>query len=259
LSALRGKRVLVTRSEGQASLAAELLRAKGAEPIVVPTIAIGPPDEPRLADDAIKKLGAYDWIAFTSANGVERTWELVVGSGGDAKSFGAAKLAAVGPATASALASHGLVAHITARETRGEGLAASMLEVMGKAGSVLLLRAQIARDALPDALRAAGHAVDIVAVYKTSAPPGLGERLTALFDASAIDAILFTSGSTVSHVKDALGPLAHELLARVRVASIGPVTTEAATQHGIRVDVEATPHSMAGLVEALEASFARPA
>jgi uroporphyrinogen III methyltransferase / synthase len=249
----------VTRSEGQASLAAELLRAKGAEPIVVPTIAIGPPDEPRLAEEAIKKLGTYDWIAFTSANGAERTWELVVGSGGDANSFGAAKLAAVGPATASALASHGLVAHVTARDTRGEGLAASMLEVMGKTGSVLLPRAQIARDALPDALRAAGHAVDVVAVYKTSAPPGLGERLTALFEASAIDAVLFTSGSTVSHVKDALGPLATELLARVRVASIGPLTTEAATEHGIRVDVEATPHSMAGLVEALEASFARPA
>src|SRR5579863_5595030 len=120
-SALVGKRVLVTRAEGQADEASALLRAKGAGPALVPAIAIGPPDDEAAAERAVASLATYDWIAFTSANGVERTWELLARAGRDASAFGQARLAAVGPATAAALARHGLTAHVTAKELRGEG------------------------------------------------------------------------------------------------------------------------------------------
>jgi uroporphyrinogen III methyltransferase/synthase len=257
-SSLAGKRILVTRAEGQSDEAAALLRARGAEPVIVPAIAIGPPDDEGPAERAIAHLATYDWIAFTSVNGVDRTWELVVRSGKDAHAFGKARLAAVGPATAAALARHGLTAHVTAKELRGEGLAREMLSAMHGAARVLLLRAQVARDALPDALRAAGSIVDIAAVYATRAPADLADTLPPMFAGPGrVDAVLFSSSSTVRHVCDALGPDAVSLLARVTVATIGPVTRETARSLGVRVDAEASPYTMPAAIEALEASLAR--
>jgi uroporphyrinogen III methyltransferase/synthase len=130
-----------------------------------------------------------------------------------------------------------------------------MLGAMKGASRVLLLRAEVARDALPDALRAAGCAVDVVAVYKTRPAEGLASALRSLFDPLALDAVLFTSSSTVTHVATALGAEAAALLGRVRVASIGPVTTETATTLGIRVDAEASPYTVPALVLALEESL----
>jgi uroporphyrinogen-III synthase len=257
-SSLTGKRVLVTRAEGQSDEAAALLRARGAEPVLVPAIAIGPPDDEGPAERAIAKLATYDWIAFTSANGVEKTWELVVRSGKDAGAFGKARIAAVGPKTAEALARHGLPAHVTAKELRGEGLASAMLASMKGANRVLLLRAQAARDALPDALRAAGSTVDIAAVYATSAPADLADTLRPLFAEgdARVDAVIFSSSSTVRHVFDALGPGAAALLANVTVATIGPVTCETAKTLGVRVDAEASPYTVPAAIEALERRFA---
>jgi uroporphyrinogen III methyltransferase / synthase len=258
-SPLAGKRVLVTRAEGQSDEAAALLRQRGAEPVIVPAIAIGPPDDEAPAERAIAKLSSYDWIAFTSANGVERTWDLVVRSGKDAGAFGKAKIAAVGPATAAALARHGLAADVTAEELRGEGLAKEMLASMESASRVLLLRAQAARDALPDALRAAGSTVDIAAVYATRAPPDLTDTLRPLFaegSLAKVDAVIFSSSSTVRHVCDALGPPAAALLATVTVATIGPVTTETAKTLGVHVDAEASPYTVPAAIEALERRLA---
>jgi uroporphyrinogen III methyltransferase/synthase len=253
-SPLARKRVLVLRAESQSDDAADLLRSKGAEPVLVPAIAIGPPDDEAPALFAISKLATYDWVAFTSANGVERTWELFDRAGKDASAFGDAKLAAVGPATGAALARHGLTAHVTAKELRGEGLAAAMLEAMGGPGRVLLLRAQSARDALPDALRAAGCAVDIAAVYATRAPADLAGTLRPVFaeGAARVDAVIFSSSSTVQHVCDALGAEAASLLAAVCVVAIGPVTGQTARSLGVRVDAEAAPYTMAAAIDALE-------
>jgi uroporphyrinogen-III synthase len=258
-SPFTGERVLVTRAEGQADEAAALLRERGAEPVIVPAIAIGPPDDEGPAERAIEKLASYDWIAFTSANGVDRTWDLLVRSGKDASAFGNARLAAVGPATAAALARHGLGVHVTAKELRGEGLAKEMLAGMKGAKRVLLLRAQEARDALPDALRAAGSTVDIAAVYATRAPPDLADTLCPLFaegGPARVDAVIFSSSSTVRHVCDALGPRAAAILAGVTVATIGPVTTETARNLGVRVDAEASPYTVPAAIEALARRFA---
>jgi uroporphyrinogen-III synthase len=199
-------------------------------------------------------------VAFTSANGVERSVGLLGGIGKDASALACVRLAAVGPATAAALARHGLTAGVTATEQRGEGLARAMLAAMGGPRRVLLLRAQAARDALPDALRAAGCTVDVAAVYATAAPPDLAETLRPLFAreaAARVDAVVFSSGSTVRHVVAALGADAASRLAAVTVVAIGPVTAEAAADLRVRVDAQASPYTLPAAIEALEAHLAR--
>ena len=178
---LFGKRVLVTRATEQASETAALLRDYGAEPLVVPTIALYPPRDSGPLDRALADLrrGAYGWVAFTSANGVERTWASLVASGADARAFGGVRLAAIGPATGRALARYGLRADVVAKEFRGEGLADELLRALAggaAAARVLLPRAAKARDVLPEALRAAGCVVDVVAAYETRPPPARSGR-----------------------------------------------------------------------------------
>ncbi len=255
---LFGKRVLVTRAREQAGSASSLLRERGADPVVVPTIEIHAPSDPAPMIEAVSELGErYEWVAFTSANGVERVFAEIARQGKDARAFGRAKIAAIGPGTAAALERHGLTADVVAKEHKGEGLASELLAaVEGKKPRVLVARAEVARDALPDALRAAGCTVDVVAVYKTRAPPrALLEGLSTLLEAREIDAVLFTSSSTVDHLCDALEARAAELLANTCVASIGPITTETAKRRGVRVDVVASEYTMPGLVRALEAHF----
>jgi len=257
---LFGKRVLVTRATEQASGTAALLRDQGAEPLVVPAIAIGPPADPSPLARALSQLraGAYEWVAFTSANGVERTWGALLDAGADARAFGAARLAAIGPATARALERCGLRADVVAKEFRGEGLGDALLRVLAGAGAVrvLLARAAKARDVLPDALRAAGHVVDVVAAYETRPPPR--ETIDALrseLEAGRVDAVTFTSSSTVENLCDLLGDRAADLLRRPRIASIGPVTSETARARGLRVDVMAAEFTVPELVRALADSW----
>jgi uroporphyrinogen III methyltransferase/synthase len=260
---LFGKRVLVTRAREQAGGAAALLRERGADPVIVPTIEIHPPSDPSAMIDAVQAMHErYDWVVLTSANGVDRLWAETKRQGKDARAFGRAKLAAVGPGTAAAFERYGLVPDVVAKEYRGEALAAEVLAAMNASGGtkvrVLVARAEVARDVVPDALRAAGCEVDVVAVYKTRSPPrALLEGLSALLEGGEIDAVTFTSSSTVEHLCDALEARAAELLARTCVASIGPITTETAKKRGIRVDVAAEVSTIAGLVTALEKYFAK--
>jgi uroporphyrinogen III methyltransferase/synthase len=260
---LFAKRILVTRAESQADSTAALLRERGAEPLLMPAIAIFPPSDPAPLGRAMTELreGVYSWVVFTSANGVEESWRVLVGSGGDARTFGRVRLAAIGPATAKALEVHGLRADVVAREYRGEGLAMELLAVLesGQSGArVLLPRASKARDALPRLIREAGHVVDVVSAYETRAPAdrdlaGLADSLQG----GRIDAVLFTSSSTVENLCEGLGPRAGALLSRARVACIGPVTTDTAVALGVRVDVTPREYTVPGLVTALEESYGR--
>lgn len=256
---LFGKRVLVTRAREQAGSAAALLRERGADPVVVPTIEIHPPSDPSAMIDAVQAMhDRYDWVVLTSANGVDRLWAEIRRQGKDARAFGRAKIAAIGPGTASALERCGVTADVIAKEHRGEALAQEVLAAMGSptAGRVLIPRAEVARDVVPDALRAAGCEVDVVSVYKTRSPPrALLEALSALLEGGEIDAVTFTSSSTVEHLCDALEARAVPLLAKTTVASIGPITTETAKKRGIRVDVTAAEYTIPGLVSALEKHF----
>ena len=267
--ALFGKRVLVTRTREQASETVALLRSQGAEAVAVPVIEIRPPGDPEPLRRAVSDLraGRYAWAAFTSANGVDRTFAEIAALGADARALASARVAAIGPATARALEKQGIRADVVAREFRGEGLASGMLEAMGRTGfgalavagagtRVLLARAAKARDALPEALRGAGCEVDVVVAYETHAPPaeiaaGLAEDL----EAGRIDAVAFTSGSTVENLCDLLGPSAPSLLARPRVAAIGPITRDAAVARGLRVDVVPAEYTVPALVAALASSY----
>jgi uroporphyrinogen III methyltransferase / synthase len=258
---LFGKRVLVTRAREQSGSAAALLRDLGADVIVVPTIELRDPADPEPLRRALWDLraGAYGWAVFTSANGVEQTWKALLALGGDARAFGACKLAAIGPATGRALESHGLRADVVAKEFVGESLARDVLAAVATAAippRILLARAAKARDVVPEVLRAAGCRVDVVAAYETHPPPReTVETLAREIEQGRLDVATFTSSSTVENFCDLLGPRAVELLKRVRVATIGPVTTESARIRGVRVDVTAREYTVPGLVQALAESY----
>lgn len=252
--ALFGKRLLVPRPSGQAERTASAIRGRGGDPIVLPLIEIAPPPEPEALARALANARDYDWVLFTSENGVERCFEVLAGLGLDARVFGQSRLGVIGPKTGEALRAHGLVPDVVASEHVGEGLAREVL-ARGVPRKVLLARALVARDALPDALRAAGASVDVVAAYETKPSADAAARLLELFEAGGVDAVLLTSSSTVETLVTALGQRARELCAKVTLASIGPVTTETALRLGLRVDVSAESYTVNGLLDALERHY----
>jgi len=250
---LFGKSLLVPRPAEQGRITAAAVRARGARPVLLPAIEIRKPADPAPLAQAIAGLGSFDWVLFTSANGVERFMAALTESGLDARAFAGARLGVIGPKTAAALARFGLLADASADEFVGEGLARAVL-ARGVPKRVLLARALVARDALPDMLRRAGAHVEVVPVYETVAADA-GAALRKTFEQREVDVVLFTSSSTVSAVVDALGADARELLARVKVASIGPITSRTLSEHGIAVDVAASAFTVEGMLDALEAYF----
>lgn len=252
---LFGRRVLVPRAREQAESTARALRERGAEPLVAPLIAIEPPPDGAALTAAVGALATYDWVVFTSANGVARTLAELARQGRDARAFGRAQIAAIGPKTAAALGAGGLRADLVAEEYVGESLATALLARVTAPCKVLLLRALVARDALPDALRAAGHDVEVVAAYRTTTPAS--SEAEAWLAEGRVDAVLFTSSSTVTSLTSLLGARAHELLAGVALASIGPITSATLRGEGLEPSVTASEHTVSGLLDALEASMAR--
>ncbi len=248
---LFGKRLLVPRAERQARDTAARIRERSAEPVVFPVIEIvDPPDSEPLAC-AMKALDAYDWVLFTSANGVERFFAALERGGRDARALGRARVGVIGPGTRAALQRYGIRADVMAEEHGGESLAESI--VAAGASRELIPRALVARDALPERLRREGAEVDVVPAYQTlPASRERGVELSEMLVAGALDVSLFTSSSTVHNVADLLGDRAPDLLARTTVASIGPITTGALRERGIRVDVTSTEHTVSGLLDAVE-------
>lgn len=252
---LFGARVLVTRPSGQEGSLVTMLRDRGAEPVCAPAIAIAAPADPAPLAAAARALGTYDWVVLTSANGVRALFGALDDAALDARAIGRAKVLAIGPATAEALRSRGVRADLVPEEFRGEAAADALLRTGSAAGRRFLLpRAEVARDVLPETLRAAGGHVDVVAAYRNVPPDDAGRaRLAALVRERAVDYVTFTAPSTVREVLAVLGEGGVSALASLRVASIGPVTTEAALKLGVRVDATATSYTAEGLVLALEA------
>jgi len=250
---LFGKSLLVPRPMEQGRATAVAIRARGANARLLPAIEIREPADPLPLRRAIAALSSFEWVLFTSANGVTRFTHAMSAAGLDARAFAYAKIGAIGPKTATALESFGLRADVVAEEFIGEGLARAVL-AHGVPKRVLLARAQVARDALPDLLRRAGSEVEVVPVYETVSADA-GEALRAHFERAEIDVALFTSSSTVNAVVDTLGAQAAELLSRVTVASIGPVTSQTLSERGVRTDVVATTFTVDGLLDALEIHF----
>ena len=236
---LFGKRVVVTRTRAQASELSHRLRDLGAEPIEVPTIQVVDADDGGAAlRDAVAALGdaEYDWLVLTSPNGVERTFAEVP----DVRSV-RARVAAIGPGTAEALARHRVVADLVPERFVAEGLLDAFPDGPGK---VLVARATVARDVLPEGLRAKGWGVDVVDAYRTVAADVDDQTLARAADA---DAITFTSSSTVERWLDLAGAARTPKV----IACIGPVTAATARDRGLHVTVEATAHTINGLVDAL--------
>lgn len=254
---LFGRSVLVPRAPHQAGATARALRERGAEPVVFPVIqVVDPPDPGRLAR-AAREVSAYDWVLFTSANGVERFFVALSAAGRDARAFAGAKVGVIGPKTRASVQRFGITPDLVAEEFVGESLAEALgPDVAGK--RVLIPRALVAREELPQLLLAAGAAVvDVVPAYETR--PVTSERagqLAQSFEEGSLDAVLFTSGSTVSSLMDLLGERAVELLSKVTVASIGPITSRALEARGVTPNVTADVYTVAGLLDALERHYA---
>jgi uroporphyrinogen III methyltransferase/synthase len=258
---LRGKRILIPRAEGQGDGPARLLRERGAEPVVIPAIAIGPADDERPLRKALAHLADFAWVVFTSANGVEHTWRVLGELGLGAAALAPKRIAVVGTATRDAVVSHGAKVSVVAREQRGKGLAEALLDAMNdqpdEPRAVLILAAQEASETLPRALEGAGVPFMAVAAYRTRPfAPGAAEIARQL-GAGLLDAIVFSSGSTVDSVCDALGADAPALLEAVTVACIGPVTEERAKARGIGVDVVPRTPTFASVADALALHFSR--
>ncbi|MGB8878579.1 MAG: uroporphyrinogen-III C-methyltransferase [Solirubrobacteraceae bacterium] len=238
---LAGVAVAVTRARAQASALADRLRALGAEVVEAPAIRIVALDGPALS------LAGYDLICLTSPNGVRLLFDRLFGAGLDARALAGVRVAAIGPGTAAALRSYGVVADVVPPERFvAEGLVEALADV--PVTRALVARAAEARDVLVDALRERGAEVDVVALYETVAEPLSDGQVAAVV---AADYVTFTSSSTVRFLVAALGGDGSALSGRL--VSIGPVTSATLRDHGIEPHVEADRHDIDGLIEALVA------
>jgi uroporphyrinogen III methyltransferase/synthase len=251
LKPLSGMRVVITRPESEAPSLATKLRELGAKALVLPTIAILPPESTDELDRVVRGVGEYDWVVFTSANGVRFFHERAKTLNVSFDRLNRVKVAAIGPATADALERLGRKPDYVPDEYLSEEVAQGLGDVSGK--RILLPRADIASKKLPSLLTQRGAFVDEVVAYRTVIPDDLTpSRLKQIF-AGGVDMITFTSPSAVRNFAQALGASEVErLLKRVKVACIGPVTVEAAKELGVHVDVMALNHTIDGLVEAIE-------
>jgi uroporphyrinogen III methyltransferase / synthase len=240
---LAGRTVAVTRARAQASGLARSLEALGARVVQAPVIRTQP-----LPGGALDPA-PYDLICLTSPNGVKGLFDRLAAGGRDARALASSQIAAIGPGTARALAEHGITADVVPERFVAEGLIEALADIPVR--RALVARASRAREALPDALRARGAEVDVLALYETVVEPLSPE---ALSDAQAADYITFTSSSTVHYFLEASGAADEEragLSPGTRIVSIGPVTSETLRECGLEPDTEAARHDIDGVVQAL--------
>jgi len=249
---LFGQKVLVTRARSQASELSAKIQELGGEAIEFPVIKIVPPTNTEPLKEAYKQLDSFDWIIFTSVNGVSTFFEQLKENKIDIRKMGKARIAAIGSKTAEALQEKGLIVDIIPEEFRAEGLLNS-LEGEIKAGQkVLLPRADIARKILPQVLREKGLEVVEVDAYETVLDAENKAEIVELLREKDVQIITFTSSSTVKNFMEAIkDEEVEQLLEGVTLASIGPITTKTAQDLGLKVDVTASEYTIDGLVEAI--------
>jgi uroporphyrinogen III methyltransferase/synthase len=249
---LMGKRIVVTRAREQASELIKLLSDLGAECLEYPTIKVVLPAKEAPLNLAVQNLAAYDWIVFTSINGVSFFFKRLFAAGKDVRALGRIRTAAIGPATAKRLADFGLFSDIVPDTYRAESVVEAFRkeDIGGK--MILLPRAQEARPVLPAELRKMGAEVDEVTVYVTEPVRDNVDQLLEQLENKAIDLITFTSSSTVKNFKKLI-PSAdfNRLLDGVAAAAIGPITAETAKNLGFEVHIVADSYTIPGLCEAI--------
>lgn len=253
---LSGKRILVTRARHQASVLSKLLSEHGAQPVELPTIDIQRVSDTRELDRAISNLAQYQWILFTSVNGVEAFFEQLHNSKLDTRALNSLKIGSIGPATAKALEQKGIVPDYCPDVYTTEGLIDGLRgkDIAGQ--RFLLPRANIADEELSKALTQRGAEVHEIAVYKTASVKGIASRVKETLSSGQIDVITFTSSSTVANFVAAFGDKAI-VISSTKVACIGPKTAETAARAGLKIDIIATEHTIPGLVAAIEKYFGK--
>jgi len=249
---LAGRRILVTRARHQAGQLSEKLRALGAEAVEIPAIEIVPPESYADLDRALGNLSQYEWLIVTSANGAGALAGRLELLGAGVEDFRHLKVTAVGSATARALEGLGLTVAVTPAEYVAESLVGALGDqVRGK--RVLLARAAVARDVIPDALRARGATVAVVDAYRTVIPEESVTAMRTIFGTGGRipDAATFTSSSTVTNFLNLAREAGVVVPRAMRAVSIGPVTSRTLRENGWEPAVEAAPHELSGLVEAV--------
>lgn len=256
---LTGKRILITRAQEQSAQFASCLKKLGAEVIVFPTIEIVPPLRWDRLDQALDRLQAYDWVIFTSANGVHFFWQRLKERGHRLRVPSSLKVCAIGPATANQLKEKEVPVDYIPKEYIAEAILDGFGKMALQGSRILLARARIARDVLPKGLRKMGAEVDVVEVYRTVKPKGGARKLRQLLADENIDVITFTSSSTVNHFVELLKKEnLKAYLKGIAVACIGPVTARTAKAWGMRVQIQPEAYTIPALTRAIAEYFATP-
>jgi len=253
---LFGKGVVITRPEKQADDLAQLLTREGAHPLSFPTIKIVPPPNWRDLDAAIKNLEDYDWLIFTSANGVAFFFERLFAKNKDIRDLKGIKICCIGPATAQQVQSKGIMVDLVPKKFISEGILESFSGIDLRGKKILIARAAKARDVLPAGLKKSGAKVDVVTAYETVNSGKKKNELETLFKENQVDVITFTSSSTVNNFVKIMGRK-FSLPKDIKIACIGPVTVAAAKKAGLPVDIHQEEYTMKGLVGALIDYFGR--
>lgn len=255
---LAGRRILVTRPREQAGSLAERLRALGAEPLVCPIIRIEPIADVESVRAVVERLASYDWLVFTSGRAVELFSQHLKMAGYRPSDFPALRVASIGSATSHALRHAGWPVTLQPRESVAEELLEALGDVRGR--RLLLPTAAVTREVLPQGLRERGALVEVLPLYRTVPGEGIGEAV-ALLRQRSVDAIAFTSGSTVGFLlagmqqEGVTQEEARQLINAARVVCIGPATAETARGLGVRVDAIAEEHTTEGIVACLQQLF----
>jgi uroporphyrinogen III methyltransferase / synthase len=254
---LHGKKILITRARDQSSQFSTRLRNLGAEVVEFPTIEILPPCSWKGLDRAIDQLKSFDWIIFTSVNGVNFFLQRLTDKGGNRRILSSSRICAIGPATAKKLKEKGIRVAYIPKEYVAESILKGFKKMDLKGKRILLARAEKARDILPKGLKKMGAEVDVVEAYRTVKPRGGAKRLKQLLAEGKIDVITFTSSSTVNHFAELLKTEdLKTFLKNIAVACIGPITAKTAKKWGLRIHIQPEQFTVPGLTQAIEEYFA---
>jgi uroporphyrinogen III methyltransferase/synthase len=248
--ALFGQRIVVTRARHQASVLSQAIEDLGGEPWEFPTIELMPPTDPQKLVQAIQQLKHFNWLVFTSVNGVEEFFKVLKDQGKDVRDLAGIELVAIGPATQGALENRGLRVSFVPEEYRAEKIIEGLASRVLPGQSVLLARAEEARDILPESLKALGADVWDVPAYSTIVGQANKEELKSMLRDKMIHAVTFTSSSTVRNFLKLLDDDL-SLLEGVKIFSIGPITSATARELGFTIHREAERYTINGLVQAL--------
>ncbi|UVT14235.1 MAG: uroporphyrinogen-III C-methyltransferase [Nitrospira sp.] len=250
---LFGKRVLMTRAKEQAVDLAVRLARYGAEPVEAPTITIAHPAEWTAVDRAISEIGTYDWVIFTSVNGVDRFMTRLLAQGLDSRCLAGRRLCCIGPRTAQELERFGLRADVVPADYQAEGVLEVLKQEDLSRVRVLIPRAEVARELLPDELRHCGARVDVVSVYRTLVPAQDAEGWRQELMDRRIHIVTFTSSSTVRNFVAMLGGIepVQPLLRSVAIACIGPITAKTVEEYGLTVSIMPRENTIPALVDAI--------